>query len=202
MEKSSSHLAGFMVDVEGDDVALTGQFALSQHQMLCQSVGQVGFSSAAGAWKDDPAMFLEQRHVALEHGFGDQRLEDQRILRLRVHIWNERNTPSVNNSWNTKQFWQIMRTNKTFHCVNLSARCWSCHSLPQGIHRAGVQVCLLRWTGSHLQYDIPPHCLNPDPDDWPDQHAWYTPTETIRYSIQQLSTNLYKRIRMLPYVIW
>lgn len=78
-----------MVDIEGDDVALIGQFSLSQCQMLRQSVGQVGFSSATGAWKDDPAMFLEQRHVALEHGFGNQRLEDQRILGLRVHTWIE-----------------------------------------------------------------------------------------------------------------
>lgn len=74
-----------MVDIEGDDVALIGKFALPQRQMLCQSVGQVGFSSAAGAWKDDPAMFLKQRHVALEHGFGNQRLEYQRILGLRVY---------------------------------------------------------------------------------------------------------------------
>lgn len=80
-----------MVNIEGDDVALIGQFALSQRQMLRQSVSQVGFSSAAGAWKDDPAMFLEQRHVALQHGFGNQRFKDQRILGLRVHAWNERN---------------------------------------------------------------------------------------------------------------
>lgn len=74
-----------MVDVEGDDVALIGQFPLSQCQMLRQSVGQVGFPSATGARKDDPAMFQKQRHVALEHGFGNQRLEHQRILGLRVH---------------------------------------------------------------------------------------------------------------------
>lgn len=190
-----------MVHIEGDDVALIGQFSLSQCQMLRQSVGQVGFPSATGAWEDDSAMFLEQRHVALEHGFGNQRLEDQRILRLRVHTWIERNTHrrNVNNNRNVEQLHQIPITNKTFSdCVNLSARCWSCHSLPRGIHTAGVQVCLSRWTGSRLQYDSPQHCLNPDPDDWLDQHAWCTPADN---QTQQLSTNTWMLCNTLLYSV-
>lgn len=74
-----AHLAGFVVDIEGGDDALSQLPALPEHHELRQTVGQVGFARAAGARQDDPPVLHQQGHVALQDGLGDQRLKHQPV---------------------------------------------------------------------------------------------------------------------------
>lgn len=74
-----AHLAGFVVNIEGGNDALSQLPALPEDHVLRQAIGQVGFARATGARQDDPPVLHQQGHVALQDGLGDQRLEHQPV---------------------------------------------------------------------------------------------------------------------------
>lgn len=76
-----------MVHVEGDDGVRGQGSPLQKQQVSGQLIGQVGLARAAGARQDDAAVLPQQRHVALQHGLGDESVEDQRVHALVAHAW-------------------------------------------------------------------------------------------------------------------
>lgn len=56
-----------------------------QHYVFGQSAGQETLPGATGARQDDPPVLMELGHVALQQGFGDQRLKHQVVLAVLTH---------------------------------------------------------------------------------------------------------------------
>lgn len=53
--------------------------------MLCQFLGEVRFSGPARTAEDDPAVFLEQRDIALHDRLRNERLEGHRVDAVLLH---------------------------------------------------------------------------------------------------------------------
>lgn len=74
-----SHLARLLVHVEGADDALGDLAAGTLHQVLSQTVGQVGLACAAGAREDKAPVLEQEADVVLHHRLGDQCLKHQAV---------------------------------------------------------------------------------------------------------------------------